>query len=425
MNPQLLLLLALLVTACVQPGEASGPDYQAQLLAQDSVDPETGVGSFSIAERTLHHLDDFDQLSGPLYRIYRGGEAHIHQTHSGDVVGGTFSHGKSPDLRYALEHGVAVPRDYPTLIMLSAAFQFELVFDALEAHTGYSAEQVIERLGQLRVFFEPTVVLDDDTKLRVSLKFNAFFEPQGNLFGLARRSKDEDVPFAADPKVIGHEMGHAIFYLAFANATSEVCDADAAAQNLSDPFFPGRLELEYVISGINEGFADFHSFSITGSANPLANLEGYGQQRDLSVDSYDWTTLANALSLSHKVCNGTYYCVGTLFSRSLYQTLRSLKLDPRSDSDRATFMRDVVRALTTTQERMRSHADLPQASEQEAQCMSRDKGLEPGDGEVVGAFLEAFLEGLPEATRAALCSQLAQRFGEQGFPARYRGPCGP
>jgi hypothetical protein len=415
----------LTAAACVGSQEPPGPPYRAQLIAEDSVDPETGVGRFSIAARTLHHLDSFDELKGPLYQFYRGGVAHIHQGDDGELVEGTFEHGKSPALRYVVEHGVAIPRDYPTLAMLSAAYQFELVFDALASHTGFRAEYLTQRLGRLRVFFEPSIMEADSSSVRVTIKRNAFFDPRGNLFGLARRSHAEDVPFAADPKVIAHEMGHAVFFLAFAGARFEQCDARASSENAQDPFFPGRFDTEYVIRGINEGFADFHSFSITGGPNSLGNLEGHGDERSLTADDYDWEALADPV-LGPERCGGAYYCVGTLFARSLYQTLLRVGLDPRRGDDRAAFTREVVSALQGTVRRMKANADLALPTDVVAHCESHDAAIvNDDDGQVAGAFLEAFVAAMPSAARPALCSELGARFGAEGFPEAFRGACGP
>jgi len=125
-------------------------------------------------------------------------------------------------------------------------------------------------------------------------------------------------------------------------------------------------------------------------------------------------------------CEGAFYCLGTLFARSLYQAMLALGLDPDDPDARGGFARDVVAAMRATKQAMRSlPADVvPLPSSGVARCERADRLDAVYDGEMTGAFLAAFLSQMPAGARDALCDTFADNFGALGFPEpAYRAEC--
>src|SRR6185503_3949836 len=396
-------------------------------------DESSEVGAepvFALQRRRLETVDDFEQLSAPAFRIRQGGTLTIEVMNGDNIMSGSFEGGNTPDLRYVVKDGVAVPRDYPTLLMFSAAYQFERVSAALRETTSSSVRAALDSHGSLEAIFAPTtVVRADGLKASVQVNTNAFFFSEGWQFGLAQSSPRERAPLAADARIIAHEMGHAVFQLSFFQGETSLCKASNANDNQDDPWFEGRLEQELSLGGLNEGFADWMSFAVTGGTNPLQSLDGERdpalakkvQERVLTEDNFRWTQI---LKEDDKVredsrCTGKY-CLGTLFARSLVATY--LEGHESNDEDaRHEFSVDVVSALDHAQDGMKA-LKLPAPESRVTHCEEREEVSSDYDPPVIGAFLEAFLEGIPTETKASLCRQLIDRF-EEGFPSEYRKEC--
>jgi len=349
-----------------------------------------------------------------------------------NIVAGDFAGGNAPDLRYLVEDGVAVPRDYATLLMFSAAYQFEHISAGLRLASSPSTRAALDAHGSLETIFAPTMILHaNGLDAKVQENTNPFFFPGGWQFGLAQSSPQERAPLAADARIIAHEMGHAVFQLSFFHGENGTCKATDARENADDPWFEGRLEEELAIGGLNEGFADWMSFAITGGTNPIESLTipedpDIAQnipERVLTEDNFRWTQI---LKEDGKVrdntrCRGKY-CLGTLFARSLVASY--LEDHDASDAEaRHEFSADMVSALERAQETMKD-LKLPMPESRVAHCQYRDEVSSDYDPPVIGPFLEAFLRGVPADTKASLCRQLIDRF-EEGFPSESRKECAP
>ena len=306
------LVLGALAAAGCYGDPVGGPPYRAEIIDLVEIDPGTGEPEFALATREFSFLDDLESLS-PELRVYRGGTLRIREIAGSVVQDGSFSDPGAPDLRYTSDGGVAVARDYPTLAMLSAYYQYERVLADLERVTGFTLDELADRVGQIQVFFEPAIEVEADTADQtVVQKFNAFYVPGNQQFGLAQRSELERVPLAVNRQVIAHEFGHALFEQTFQRNQREDCDPDREAQNASDPLFAGRFSVEYAISGINEGYADFISFAYTGGTNPVAALPVPSvDERDMERTEFSFSQLV----MSDDACRGRFYCIGTLFAR--------------------------------------------------------------------------------------------------------------
>jgi hypothetical protein len=238
------------------------------------------------------------------------------------------------------------------------------------------------------------------------------------------------VQLAADARVIALELGHAIFDLAFFGDARDTCDREAAASSALDPWFPGRLPRELTIKGLNEGFADWISFAVTGGADPIASIVVPESEtledvprRLLTEDTFRWSQIDKYEATPDDArCRG-FYCIGTLFARSLVASYIEAGNDPTDEAARHAFSRAVVRALQGTEERMRER-ELPPPDPEQARCAQQREVSSETDPPIIGAFMRAFLAGLPEAPGASLCRQLVARF-EDGFPSEFRLGCEP
>jgi hypothetical protein len=432
----------LLGSACVGQGELSGPPYEVVVLNRADSDSDGAASDdpnmaaeapvFELQRRRLETIEDFDQLSAPAFRIRQGGTLTINVMHGDNVVSGAFRGGSAPDLRYVVEDGVAVPRDYATLLMFSAAYQFERISAGLRLASSPSTRAALDAHGSLETIFAPTTVLHvNGLDAKVQENTNAFFFPGGWQFGLAQSSPRERAPFAADARIIAHELGHAVFQLSFFQGENGSCKATDAADNADDPWFEGRLEEELAIGGLNEGFADWMSFAITGSTNVLESVKmpedpELGQNvptRVLNEDNFRWSQILkeDGKEREDTRCRGKY-CLGTLFARSLVASYLE-DHDASDEAARHEFSVDVVSSLERAQDAMRT-LKLPAPESRVAHCEYRDDVSSDSDPPVIGAFLEAFLRGVPADTRASLCRQLNDRF-EDGFPSESRKECAP
>lgn len=434
-------LCSLLVgTGCVSQGEMLGPPYEVVVLdrvegaAGSVADASEGSDAgFALRTRELETIEDFDQLSAPAFRIRQGGTLTAAILNGDTVNSGTFNGGEAPDLRYVVKDGAAVPRDYATLMMFSAAYQFETVSKGLRAATNDRIRAALDAHGALDVIFGPEVQARvSGVKASLRMRTNAFFFPDGWQFGLALSSPLERAPLAADRRVIAHELGHAVFQLSFYHGEAATCHEDEVSENARDTWFEGRLESELALGGLNEGFADWMSFAVTGGTDPIEaiavprndKLDQNVAERVLTEDTFRWSNILDKDDdeQSDRRC-ARKYCIGTLFARSLVATYLKAGHDADDEQARHDFSGEVVDALDGAQAAMKQ-IGLPLPGDDVARCEEREDVSSSEDAPVIGAFLQAFLQGLPSDTRSGLCSELVDRF-ESGFPVEFRKECEP
>lgn len=412
------------LSACSKTGHPPFP-YKAQVIHY--IPPAGSLsGRWNISEQTLPTMEDPDSARGKFFEILTGRNLEIDST-VGSIVSGKISGGVSKNsLRYTLKNGVMVPRDTTTLMIFSSFHAFEQVFENIEPATGLNPEVLKQTLGgRYQIFFEPTIeVMDGQSETRISPKTNAAFNPDGNNFILFRRSSVEDVPLAANTKVIAHEFGHALFKNSFFRQKNESCtkaDAAQAENRKNDKFFEGRMGLEFAMSGFNEGYSDFVSYIMTGDVNAL---EGGVTADEIAARSLEGKPFFFYQLAGDTACSGTFYCVGTLFARALY---KAASVHPRQSAGQLAFSRKVFNALGTAESFLRQEPSLslwPDTTAEMAQCERRNSFLLSHDGKVSSAFLAAFVRGFPaDADKTALCSALVELFGTAGFANDARSAC--
>jgi hypothetical protein len=417
---------------CVGEEPAPGPPYRVVVLDQIGPPIAGNRTAFALQHRTLETVTTFARLESPSFRVRQGGTVTAELSAAGDgTTTGRFEGGVDPDLRYTIDDGVAVPRDNATLSMFSAAYQFEHILPRLIAASSTDVADAYAAHGVMDVFFGPQIVAETEgIRTSVRVRTNAFFNPVGWQFGIQRFSGGERVPLGIDSLVLSHELGHSVFQVEFFGGSMERCDPAQADAHATDPWFPNRLEDELAISGLNEGFADWISFAVTGGTDPLdivnfppGDAVDERAARSMTVDNFRWSQVGKLEGAPADLgCSGKY-CLGTLFARSLVATYLAGGNAMEDEAARQTFSRMVVAAVHGARERMQG-IGLPLPTADVAHCKVRADVSSALDPPVIGAFLAAFLAGVPADLTAHLCNELSGRF-EDGFPVTFRRGCTP
>jgi hypothetical protein len=403
--------LSLLSCSYVKPADP-GPPYRAEVLSATEAGQPGDRLSYQVGEKQFSQLTDLKNMDGRFFNLVFGGELKIDDIVGSQVTRPTFSGGTKPLLRYNIKNGVIVPRDYSTLAMFSAYYQFEQVLGNVESMTGVTQDSVFEKLGKLKILFEPSIkIVGDAVESSIILKLNAAYGDK--QFILFRRAALESVPIGLNLQVIAHEFGHALFGISFFKNSTDDC---------------GRFEREYVIKGMNEGFADVVSWAATGSADVLRNslnIDEIADLRNFSKVNFDFSSLLE--SDGEKKCNGGIYCIGTLFASSVLKAHEGLG-KTNSQADRHATMRTVYSAIAAARDSIdRLSAELlPPQDPQDAGCKSSEK-VELNSSyqsKMTAAFLRSFAENLNGEFKSQICKSFDSNFGEVGFSVAARsGVC--
>ncbi|MBM3383168.1 MAG: hypothetical protein FJY29_12125 [Betaproteobacteria bacterium] len=412
---------------CAMDSSSAPKPYKAEVI--DHLPPTTERGEqWLVAPRNLSLLEDIDTLQSNFFSVNLGGVIKISSNFGSLVSAELDSTSNRGRLRYTVKNGVIIPRDTSSLLALSSFYAFERTINALKASTGLEPQSLKEKInGPFNLYFEPTILEKDGAhKSFYTIKFNAAFNSENNQFYLFRRSEIESIPFSANIKVISHEFGHALFKTSFNQNTVENCTLPNEAElqtRREDKFFRGRWSLEYAISGLNEGFADFHSYVVTSSADIFAELNPAiaNNSRALNGIKFNFSQLGN-----DSACAGRFYCIGTLFARSLYNVAK------RYSNNRAELMgfsRRVYAALEKTAENMRKSPAvdiIPFANQEALMCKRRDRPVLTYDGALTSSFLAAFLQSFTAGEeKKLLCENFTELFGTTGFAQKVRVVCEP
>jgi hypothetical protein len=400
------LAVATFMTGCGEHKFSMSAPYKAVVLAFTGKDAN-GRAEYALAERTFRTLTNFNELDGTYLSLRRGGRLTIKDVNGSLVSSESFSGGQSPDLRYQVKSGTAVSLDYSTLAMLSAYYQVDEIYSTLEEKIGVvpSDLQSVLPAGKHTMLFEPEIKISGPGRdVSAGIKLNAAYSPADKKFLLFQRSPIEAVPLAANFQVVTHEYGHFIFDYSFQAGKYD-------ANN--------RWNDEWALNGLNEGFADFISWSFTDSTDILRSsidIDSLADERDFGKTTFVFQDLAAS---EPEACKSDFYCLGSLFARSLYETQQALKATV-SKKDMAL---GTINAIKKCQEAMGSMSETILPPKADTSSMSRAEIFER-DGKITGAFLRAFVQNAPAAWKVDLCSALKKNFGTSGFPQAARdGSC--
>lgn len=419
-------LISLFNLSCDSDGykTTTSTNLVADVLALTDGAPNTPAETpaYTFGPQRFSILTDIAKMDAPGLRLIQGGDIEIFAQAGSLITNGFFSGGKDPYFNYSEINGIVKPNDHRTLTMLSSMYQFDALMTALPNLSGYKKDELLEGSQGFQVIFQPSILIDEDgDKIRRYETGNAAYIAGAKQFALYKTGTGENIPLAINPQVIAHEFGHAIFEFSFFQNSYQKCERSSI---IDERNFPGRLELEYIIRGLNEGFADFVSFVWSGSSNLLESSFGSTVQtaeRNFANINYTYATLNDQSSL----CTGEIYCIGSLFARALLDAFVTLGFDVKSQSEREQYLRSVFGTLRGAGEKLRAGKDyaLPFADDQVAACKLRNSRSVLLDDEILGVFLGAFVDSAPVDQKQAFCGRFAEQFGESGFALRYRSGC--
>ena len=399
-------LFSPVLPGCGAPTYKMSTPYKAAVVAFTGVDND-GKAQFAIAERTFRTLTDFNNLDGTYANIRRGGTLAVKDINGSLVASENFEGGSSPKLRYRVQDGTALALDYSTLAMLSAYWQIDEIYSTLESVTGVKPTDLQANLpgGKHTILFEPEIKFTGKgSEVTAGVKLNAAFSPLDKKFLLFQRSPVENIPLAANFQVMTHEFGHFLFDYSFFGGKT---DAD------------NRWAEEWALSGLNEGFADLISWIFTDSPDILGssiNIDSVSRERNFATSNFTYSDLASSSQAS---CSGEFYCVGTLFARSLYQTQKALS----ATVTKKDLAAGVIASLLKTQEGLNKLSDFIMPIKADRDSLTYADAY-TRDGQIIGGFLRVFIQNAPTTWKTELCNAFRGNFGASGFPDSARtGVC--
>lgn len=401
-----LLAMSMFFNSCRYEDFSFGSPYRAIVVAFTGTASD-GKAQFALTEKTFRTLTDFNNLDGKFATIKRGGTLHVRNINGSIVSADSFEGGGQPSLRYTVKSGVASALDYSTLALLSAYYQLDEIYSTVEDKLGLSPTALQEKLpgGKHTILFEPEIKMNDgEGEITAGVKLNAAFSPSDKKFLLFQRSPVERVPLSSNFQVITHEFGHFVFDYTFYAGASKPTD---------------RWSDEWSINGFNEGFADFVSWAFTDSTDILRSsidIPQVANERDFSKTIF---TFENLNAEKPTACSGDFYCVGTIFARSLFEVWTSLKA--------TVSKKDMAKGVIETLSKCKALLDTMDASilpEKKDRDSLNFPELYEYDGKVAGSFLRAFVLSAPNDWKAELCNAFRDNFGTHGFPSAARkGSC--
>ena len=226
-----------------------------------------------------------------------------------------YKKGNTPSLDFSISGRNIIPNDNKTLEMFTLFLLFETAVDYMEKKLNLKAQDMLaafkEHDSSFRKFEIRYSPIDIDyLTLKGKIKYKDNYQSTKGKFSFTKAATTKGIPSSFNGLIVFHEFGHALwdYKLKF---------------NSQDNIF---------MRGVNEGFADWISYSITGSANILKASQyekknmNASELRDFSKFNYTLNDINNM-----ELCSTTnfIYCIGSLFANALYKAKRELKKENR------------------------------------------------------------------------------------------------
>ncbi len=203
---------------------ACAPDRPARFLVVDGRE-----GDYALVEEPIPELVDPGRMTGTL------GDGRVGGYLAGDLQDPCladvhYSGGGAVHLRYSVRDGVGVPHDDDGVVLWSYYHTLSRVRAELEA-----LDIEVAPIFPIDFAYQPSV-----GGIGLSTTNAAYVGNGIHLFVLLADRLYADLPLGANPGVIRHELGHALFQLIVAGS----------------PFDEGPGAERYDVRALNEGFAD-------------------------------------------------------------------------------------------------------------------------------------------------------------------------
>lgn len=304
-------ILLLFFLSCGKEPRVEAP-YKAKIVTLNSF----GQSVYKVVSfKTLKNLK---KMQGDYADLFGAVKIHVDENNEENPL--TISSKKSVSLDYRVKNKVVYPLNFDSHAFLSIYWNIEKTFEFWQKNFDLGPE----KLGKISLFYEPEFLFArENSKYSLLSKVNASFFPGSTFFAFYGTSSLEELPIKMDLSVFAHEFGHFIFDYFFA--------AKEYKTYLTDKAFSSSQEL----SGINEGFADFCSWLVSKSTNPLElSLPFAAEERKIPSQ---WTS--KQLKDKKVSCRGGFYCKGSVLTSSLYE------LSHQKGQDPIKVMKKVLKAL--------------------------------------------------------------------------------
>ncbi len=378
------LVIAAALAGCI---DSSVPaPYRAEVLVRDE------QHHYALTDVDLPDLTSMSPLADPMLRFSDHPNFDVDQLEDYDASTFDAKANYSPRIRDV--GGVAVARDIESLLTLSAYNVFKGVF--ARAREVYGPIDQLLPDGGFQILVEPKF----SSKLgSQELGTNAAYISGGQAFLLVQMSSLEQVPLGMNPSVLSHEFGHHVFQITFAVADG-TCHVNSPDPG---PTPPGRFAGTETIAGFNEGFADFTAFALQEEKHVLADsipaLDTGERTIDKRVPGYldfTWNTKDR--------CNGSFYCIGTLWARSVFEMYLATGARTDDIAARSAFARTIAASVGGIPARLRQRGGWPASSE-----ACNFTGIDD-EATLAHAYVEDFIAGLPVTLQPSACTELRARF---------------
>lgn len=275
-------------------GELTFP-YVARIISSQE-------GVYKLANVPLETLEDVRTLRGRIGEI-RGNASLNLNLDSNEIISssepdGIYEHRGSPvQIDYLVKKGVIIPQNFQSMEMLGLYSNLERTIRYWEDNLQLSFNEI----GLPGFFYNPKrTSRKSGITEEVAQVMNAAYIPGVRDLWFFKTSPRERIPVKMNFGVVAHEFGHFIFDYFFAAFDPSVYDIPS----------PNN---ERMLSGLNEGLADYFAYMVTGSAREFGNsLPKLAAERNLPVG---WTMA----TLIDSNCRGGYYCEGSVLASALHE----------------------------------------------------------------------------------------------------------
>ncbi len=293
-----LLCLSLLAACGIKQASPSTPIRARILSSQDGV--------YSLRDVNFSTLVNVEHMQGSLGTILGHASASVDADPSEIIAAsnpdGLYrKRGQTVHLDYIVKNGTVIPQSFASMEMLGLYYNFERTVMFWQEQLGLDFTSI----GLPRLFYNPSLSRSKNgQEEKISEVMNAAYLSGIKDLWFYQTSPREKIPVKMNFGIVAHEFGHYIFDYAFAKF-----EPAAYETNL--------LSNSELLSGMNEGIADFFSYMVAGNAKEFAkSLPELEAERSLPV-SWTLSTLRSA------ACEGGHYCRGSILASALYEISQS------------------------------------------------------------------------------------------------------
>jgi hypothetical protein len=304
----LCLFLTLLCAFSCGEREFSVP-YKVQLLG---VEDKVGFASQIV---TINTLTDPKTMEGSRCEL-RGG-ADISEDETGTSLL-KFTEGSEIHPEFVVKDGLIKPSNMLSSIAFGSYYLFEQISQFWIDNYGLD----IAAFGKIRIKLDPS--MDQKTRMRS----NAFYAGLGvQFFAVFPPAGTEPFPLALNRKILAHEFTHGVFDLVVFKRDNSLATK-------------GLAEDRWNISGINEGLADFFSYTVTNSPDIFA--EAFPEQAAYRALPVAWRSkqVATQALVKNTGLPGDFYVKGSVLTSALYE------IGEKTGQDPVTMGKQVFAAFT-------------------------------------------------------------------------------